>query len=96
MKFKDFVESSKSDSKQIGSKGIYAVVEPNNKNDDKIEKLLKDYDWYTFAIDDYTQLKAAERDNQYILDKLKDLGCEKIVNTGFESMAGKRVKEIKC
>jgi len=90
MKFKDFVESSK-----IGSKGIYAVVS-DNKNDDKIEKLLKDYDWYTFAIDDYTQLKAAERDNQYILDKLKDLGCEKIVNTGFESMAGKRVKEIKC
>lgn len=89
MKFREFLES-----KNIGSREIYAITD--GKNPDKIEKLLKEYDWYTFAIDDYTQQKEAEKHNQNILKQLKELGCEKIVNTEFKSMAGQRKKEIDC
>ena len=47
----------------------------------EIKDLARGYDVYTCYIDNYTQMKEAEEKNHAILEKLKPLGVERIIQS---------------
>ena len=47
----------------------------------EIKDLARGYDVYTCYIDNYTQMKQAEEKNHAILEKLKPLGVERIIQS---------------
>ena len=47
---------------------------------EEIQQIASGYDFYTCYIDNYGQMKQAEEKNRSIMDRLKELGVEKIKN----------------
>lgn len=45
---------------------------------EEIMQIAKGYNFYACYIDSYTQMKAAEDKNREIMEKLKELGVEKL------------------
>lgn len=55
----------------------------NIENESEAIKFAKSYDWHTWVIDDNTQMKKAERNNEWILSELKKLGATRLENTRY-------------
>lgn len=47
---------------------------------EEIISLMKSFDWYTSAIDSYSDMKRAEARNNNILLKIKELGVVEVLN----------------
>lgn len=45
---------------------------------EEIQQIALGYDFYTCYIDSYTQMKQAEEKNRSIMDRLNELGVEKL------------------
>ena len=89
MKFRDYlIERETKIGKLISFTGDAPVKD--------VEKLLKDYDWYTFAIDNNSIKAKADAENKIIQNKLKEIGVTAIFHDDFTIPMGGRIKkEIK-
>jgi hypothetical protein len=47
---------------------------------EEIEQIAKGYDFYSHYIDNYGQMMEAREKNITIMDKLKELGVNKLIN----------------
>jgi hypothetical protein len=47
---------------------------------EEIQQIASGYDFHTCYIDNYGQMKQAEEKNRSIMNRLKELGVEKIKN----------------
>jgi hypothetical protein len=47
---------------------------------EEIEQIAKGYDFYSHYIDNYGQMMEAREKNIKIMDKLKELGVNKLIN----------------
>ena len=47
---------------------------------EEIQKIASGYDFYSCYIDNYTQMKQAEEKNEIIMEKLRELGVNKLNN----------------
>jgi hypothetical protein len=45
---------------------------------EEIQQIASGYDFHTCYIDSYTQMKQAEEKNKSIMDRLNELGVEKL------------------
>jgi len=45
---------------------------------EEIQQIASGYDFHTCYIDSYTQMKQAEEKNRSIMDRLNELGVEKL------------------
>ena len=72
----DLHENEATETIKMGSKEI--VMKPGTKITPEMEQLIRSYDHNYLYIDDYTQMKDVERENNEIMDKLRPLGIIKI------------------
>lgn len=47
---------------------------------EEIQKTASGYDFYSCYIDNYTQMKEAQERNEIIMEKLRELGVNKLNN----------------
>ena len=47
---------------------------------EEIQKIASGYDFYSCYIDNYTQMQVAEERNEAIMEKLRELGVNKLNN----------------
>ena len=47
---------------------------------EEIQQIASGYDFYSCYIDNYTQMKQAEEKNEIIMEKLRELGVNKLNN----------------
>jgi hypothetical protein len=53
-------------------------MKPGFEITEEIQKIASGYDFYTCYIDNYGQMKQAEEKNKSIMDRLNELGVEKL------------------
>lgn len=93
--FKEFYVESTNGKTLSAGKDINVIGNFKDDDKDEILKLMKSFDWYTFAIDDGAQHRAAEASNKAVLNKLKAYGVTKISHDNFSTpMSGKYTKTI--
>lgn len=67
----------------IKVEGNITVLGTNLIEEEKIVELMQSFDWYTAAIDSFPQMMQAEERNKQILQNLKELGVEEILNPNW-------------
>ena len=55
-------------------------MKPGFEITEEIQKIASGYDFYSCYIDNYTQMKQAEDRNDIIMEKLRELGVNKLNN----------------
>ena len=55
-------------------------MKPGFEITEEIQQIASGYDFHTCYIDDYTQMKEAEERNEIIMEKLRELGVNKLNN----------------
>ena len=55
-------------------------MKPGFEITEEIKKIASGYDFYSCYIDNYGQMKQAEERNEIIMEKLRELGVNKLNN----------------
>ena len=55
-------------------------MKPGFEITEEIQKIASGYDFYSCYIDNYTQMKQAQERNDIIMEKLTELGVNKLNN----------------
>ena len=55
-------------------------MKPGFEITEEIQKIASGYDFYSCYIDNYTQMKQSEERNEAIMEKLRELGVNKLNN----------------